>query len=46
MKALTPQDLRKILSKELRDFQKGKRTCRQSQTVARLSDSIMRTMCK
>ena len=46
MKALTPKELRKILSQELKDFQTGKKTCKESQTVARLSDSIMRTMCK
>lgn len=37
--------LRKILMQDLKDFRKGKLTCKQAQTVARLSDAVMRTMC-
>ncbi len=42
----TPKELRKILMVDLKDFRKGNITCKQAQTVARLSDAIMRTMCK
>lgn len=42
----TPAELREMLMTDLRDFRKGKLTCKQAQTVAKMSDSIMRTMCK
>ena len=42
----TPSQLRDILMIDLKDFRKGNITCKQAQTVARMSDAIMRTMCK
>lgn len=45
-KQATPIKLRKILFEDLKALRKGKITCEQANTVARMSDSIMRTMYK
>jgi len=42
----TPDYLRRALLEDLKKLRKRKITCRQAQSVARMSDSIMRTMCR
>ena len=43
---ITPAKLRNILYTDLKALRKNKITCEQANTVARMSDSIMRTMYK
>lgn len=43
MKTTTPEELNAILTKELKQFLKGKVTNTHARTVANLSNAIMRT---